>query len=180
MGSFVVAPTQVHPDRFRRYVRQCVVKDLDVGLGDFHEILVADVRKHQMAGHRQVRAVHLKQKAGLVDGVVLFLHHVGQPRQVGFPGRVVPIQQEMGYYPGRRCGHECFRWGRRRHGSFEIGDVFLHRLPAFPVDGTVTGGTDHCGRPGYAGDGLGKVGPVLPGGCRSFAIEPSQPVPDVG
>jgi hypothetical protein len=60
-----------------------VVQDLNVGLGNLHEILVADIRKHQMAGHGQVGAVDLKQKAGLVDGVVLLLHHIGQPRQMG-------------------------------------------------------------------------------------------------
>lgn len=100
-----------------------------------------------MAGHGQVRAVDLKQKTGLVNGVILFLHHVGQPRQVGFTGREVPIQQEMGYHSRRGRSHEGFRWGRCRHGSFEIGDVSLHRLPVFPVDGPVTGGTRHRRRP---------------------------------
>ena len=83
MGPLIIAPTQMHPDVVGRYVRQSVVQYLNVGLGNLHEILVADIRKHQMADHGQVGTVDLKQKAGLADGVVLLLHHIGQPRQMG-------------------------------------------------------------------------------------------------
>ena len=49
-----------------------------------------------MAGHGQVGTVDLKQKAGLVDGVVLLLHHIGQLRQIGPPRWGSLVQQEVG------------------------------------------------------------------------------------
>ena len=78
-----------------------MVERLDVGLGDLEELRVAQLGEGQMAAHGQVRAVDLEHEAGLVDGVVLLLHDVGQPGQVGLAGRVVLVLQEVGDDAGR-------------------------------------------------------------------------------
>ena len=46
------------------------------------ELGVAQVGEGEVPAHGQVGAVELEHEAGVVDGVVLLLHHVGQPGQI--------------------------------------------------------------------------------------------------
>ena len=103
---FVVAPAQVQAQAVGGDVPERVVERFDIGLGDLHELSRAEVGEGQMAPHRQVRAIDLEHESGLVDGVVLLLHDVGQVGQIGLTARVVLVAQEMRDDAGRGGGHE--------------------------------------------------------------------------
>ena len=60
----------------------------------FAEVGQTHVGKPDMAAHREVRAIQLQNQAGLMDGLVLVLHRVGQRSHVGLGGFIVMIGQE--------------------------------------------------------------------------------------
>ena len=76
--TFVVAPAHVQARPISRNVPQGVIKGRHVKLGDFLELLCAQVGKPVVAAHAQVGAVHLKHEAGTVDRVVFLFQGVRQ------------------------------------------------------------------------------------------------------
>jgi len=137
MRALVVAPAQVQAKSIGRDVAERVIERFHVGRGDLQELRVAQVGKRQVAAHRQVGTIDLEHEARAMNCVVLVLHHVGQPRQVGLATWIVLVLQEVGDDAGRGGGHE--RLGRLRffQREPEVLDVLLHRRPVLPVDGAV-------------------------------------------
>src|SRR5262245_44672191 len=180
MRSFVVAPAEMQAHAVGRDVAQRVVERLHVGRRDLHELGVAQSREGQVSPHGQVRAIDLEHEAGPVDRVVLLLHHVDEPRQVGLPTRVILVSQEVSDDAGRGGRHEGLGRLDLFQGCSQILDVLLHGRPVLPIDGPVAGGTGDRRETLGASGSLGKVRPIGAGRHRALAAEPGEAMADVG
>src|SRR5262245_10894793 len=76
--AFVVTPAHMEAHPISRNVPQGMIQGGHMQLGDLLELLCAQVGKPVVAAHAQVGAVHLKHKAGSVDGVVFLFQGVCQ------------------------------------------------------------------------------------------------------
>jgi hypothetical protein len=170
----------VQADLVGRDVAQRVIERLDVALGDFEELRVAQLGKRQVTTHRQVGAVDLQHEPRAVDGVVLLLHDVDEPGQVRLAARVVLVAHEVGDDARRGRRHERLGGLHVLQGRLQVGDVLLHGAPVLPLDGTVAGRPQDGRAPLGPRGRLREVRPVGPRRHRRLPAEAGQPVAHVG
>jgi len=91
----------------------------------------------------QVWTVHLKQKAGVVYGVVLLFHGIAHSVNVGFMAAVVPVLMVIGDVPGRGGRHEHIIRFNSHEGGIEVGYVSIDSAAVLPGDRPSTGRPPH-------------------------------------
>src|SRR5499426_3592119 len=141
--SQVVAPAEMQAQPVGGDVPERVVERLDVALGDLHELRVGEIGEAEVAPHGEIGAVDLQHEPRAVDGVVLLLHHLHEPGEIGLAVREVLVGDEVRDDPGGGRGHECFRHRHAVESGAEVGDVPVHRRAVLPLDRAVAGGPRH-------------------------------------
>ena len=112
-----------------RDISQAVIERVDAQLGVL-AILRHGHARHELPAVRQVGVVDLKQEAGVDDGLVLFVHGVGDGEQIGFIVGVIVVLHPMFDGAGRDGGEKCLLVLLSLEARFEITDFLLQPLLA--------------------------------------------------
>src|SRR5580693_8279194 len=100
----------------------------DIALGDFcAEFVIAEMAVLVVARRAEVGRVDLQHEAGLDDGAVFDLEHIGERCDISLLGRVMQVDDEARQNARRRRGHEHLGRPRLCRRGFEMGKIAVER-----------------------------------------------------
>ena len=140
--ALVVAPAHVHAEPVGRDVPGGVVQCLQARTATRVFRLGCSGLSVPLAG--QVGTVELQHDAGLVDGVVLLFHGVGESEDVVLGAGVIAVSHKNSMTPGDAADMKTSVGVAR--GGLQVGDVGLDHRPVGVADRAVATGGGHDGR----------------------------------